>query len=283
MTELAEYNGKKIQQKIIDDMLNLNTHYKPDIEQYVLFCRERTLPVGLESLKAFKEELDRQGFKASTINKKLAGIRSSVAEVATKYLNIKEIQILKHALREVKGIKLNKNSKSISKEKILSPEEVQNLMKNTSPRLSLMIQFLYTTGVRASEMCGIKSSDLKNKDKYTEVRVIGKGSKERKLKVDKRLIGAAKDAFKGRIYLFETRGGKPFRRQYVSDEIRKAGKRILDRTISAHTLRHSFSTNMIAKTNKLKAVSEYLGHSSTAITLDMYVHEELSLEDLDLA
>ncbi len=50
---------------------------------------------------------------------------------------------------------------------------------------------------------------------------------------------------------------------------------MLNRDISAHKLRHSFATIKIAKTGKIKAVSEYLGHSSTSITLDMYVHEEL--------
>ena len=50
----------------------------------------------------------------------------------------------------------------------------------------------------------------------------------------------------------------------------------------APTLRHSFATEKIAKTGKIKGVSEYLGHSSSSITLDMYVHEELTDDELDV-
>jgi integrase/recombinase XerD len=61
----------------------------------------------------------------------------------------------------------------------------------------------------------------------------------------------------------------------VSYEIIKAGKRILGRRISAHSMRHSFATLAIRDGASIKAVSKYLGHSSTAITMDMYVHESL--------
>ena len=61
----------------------------------------------------------------------------------------------------------------------------------------------------------------------------------------------------------------------MSYEIIKAGKRILGRRISAHSMRHSFATLAIRDGASIKAVSKYLGHSSTAITMDMYVHESL--------
>ncbi len=54
------------------------------------------------------------------------------------------------------------------------------------------------------------------------------------------------------------------------------------RSDSFHTLRHTFATLQIRRTRKVKGVSLYLGHSSTPITQDMYVHEELDLNDLSL-
>ena len=57
--------------------------------------------------------------------------------------------------------------------------------------------------------------------------------------------------------------------------VERAGKRILGRRISAHSMRHSFATLAIREGASIKAVSKYLGHSSTAITMDMYVHERL--------
>ena len=67
---------------------------------------------------------------------------------------------------------------------------------------------------------------------------------------------------------------------YVSNQIAKLGRHILGRRISAHTFWHSFATRKIKETAKIQAVSEYLGHSSVAITLSLYCHDELSEEDL---
>ena len=89
------------------------------------------------------------------------------------------------------------------------------------------------------------------------------------------MLEAIRSTFHGETYLFQTQGGKPYRTTYVSYEITKAGRRILGRKISAHSMRHSFATLTIRDGASIKAVSKYLGHSSTAITMDMYVHESL--------
>ena len=282
MADLARYDRDHLAGRFEEELLALGNGYHTDLTQYIGFCREQAFSVGVESLATFKDELLSLGYKAPTINKKLAAVRSSVAKVAGKHLKLKELQILKQALREVKGIKLAKGSKVVAKEKLLRLADVQRLMEGASDRTGLMVQFLFSTGLRVSELCGIKLTDLKERDHYHQVRVLGKGQKERKLKVDKRLVERARETFGGRRYLFETKGEKPYYRQYVSAEIVKAGRKILGRSISAHTLRHSFATLKIARTGKIKGVSEYLGHSSTAITLDMYVHEELSMQDLEL-
>ena len=256
-------------------------HYKPDLQQYVEYCNAHDMPVGIRSLQGFKDSLLEQGYKAATINKKLAGIRSSVSQVASRYLNVKEIQVLKLALREVKPMRLNRNANVVTREKVLTTEEIRKLIVAVSQRLGLMIRFLYLTGLRISEMCSVKLADVRESDKYVSVRVIGKGQKERIIKVSRAVVDDIKAFFGGKVYLFETQGGRAYRRQYVSNQIEKAGRRCLGKAISAHTLRHSFATAKIAKTGKIKAVSEYLGHSSTATTMDMYVHEELSLDDLE--
>lgn len=114
------------------------------------------------------------------------------------------------------------------------------------------------------------------------VRIRGKGQKERQVKVRRELVDRVRAAFRGKAFLFERPGGGPYSRQHVSREVHVAGQVVLKRRISAHTLRHTFATLQIRKTHKVKGVSLYLGHSSTAITQDMYVHEELDLKDLAL-
>jgi integrase/recombinase XerD len=189
---------------------------------------------------------------------------------------------LNRALKEIRGLK--RNTRAVDASKTLSGEEIRILLrsKTTSERVKLFIEFLLTTGARISEATGIRLTDIRPEPGFSLVRLIGKGSKERTLKVRRELILRILKAFSGMMYLFETKAGNRYDSDYASAQIRLAGRTLLGRTISAHTMRHTFATNQIRKNRKVKALSTYLGHSSTSITQDMYVHEELDLEDLDL-
>jgi integrase len=81
-------------------------------------------------------------------------------------------------------------------------------------------------------------------------------------------------------YLFESRRGQHFKREYVSREIARAAKRVIGRSVSAHVLRHSRATDLLAATHRIKAVSRLLGHSDEATTLRYYVHDAFSDEEL---
>jgi len=131
-----------------------------------------------------------------------------------------------------------------------------------------------------SEMLGIKTRNIKIEGEIARIRIMGKGKKERILVIPLILLESIKATFNGERFLFATSTGHPYNRSYVTSQIKKIGKKILHRSISSHTLRHSFATRMIQQTRKVQAVSQYLGHSSSAITLDMYVHEELTTEEL---
>ena len=69
-------------------------------------------------------------------------------------------------------------------------------------------------------------------------------------------------------------------RTNVAKSLGELSERVLGRHVNAHLFRHSFGTNMIKKTRKIQATSEYLGHSNVAKTLSMYTHESLSLDEL---
>jgi integrase/recombinase XerD len=163
----------------------------------------------------------------------------------------------------------------VAEDRIISRREFDLLVAGTSRRTALSLWFLYNTGCRVAEMCSARLDTCEDLGDMVRLRVTGKGNKERKVDIEKALFKAIRATFPGKTFLFQTRGGKPFRPTYVSYEIIKAGRRILGRRISAHTMRHSFATLAIREGASIKAVSEYLGHSSTAITMDMYVHESL--------
>lgn len=178
---------------------------------------------------------------------------------------------------------------AVPEDKILSKEEIEILKESVSPRLRLIITFLYHTGVRVSEMIGIKQEHLRSNGIYYYIQIYGKGSKIREIKCRKELLNSIQEEFKGKVFLFESRkwrsgneGGKPLDRHNITKEISKAGKKYLKKKISPHTFRHSLATHLIQDGKNLKAVSGYLGHSSVKTTLDLYVHENLELDDLPL-
>jgi integrase/recombinase XerD len=112
------------------------------------------------------------------------------------------------------------------------------------------------------------------------VRVHGKGGKERIVKVSNELIESVERAFNGKEWLFETRNGQKYRRQFISSEVTRVGLRTLSKHISAHSLRHAFATAAIKDGWSPKKVASQLGHSSTFITLDMYVEDVATWKDL---
>ena len=183
-------------------------------------------------------------------------------------------------------IKITKRDNTITKEKIVSKKIINEMIKLSNEKNKLIIQTLYATGLRVSELINIKKKDCKKTIEdniiYMSVSVIGKGNKERKIKLKLELYNTIINSFQSKTYLFETKNKRPFTRQYIYRIVNTAGlKAIGTRQVHPHTLRHSFATHLLIKDNKsLKAVSKYLGHSSTAITSDFYIHDELSIKDL---
>lgn len=203
-------------------------------------------------------------------------IKQSVKDITQK-------AIIDQAFSE---IKIHKQDKAITKEKIISKDTVKEMMSLSNKKNELIIHTLYSTGLRVSELINIKLKDCKilNEDgiKYISVSIVGKGNKERKIKLNLSLYEKIKKVFSSKEYLFETKNNKPFNRQAIYRIINRAGEKALGtKQVHPHTLRHSFATELLVKENKsLKAVSKYLGHSSTAITSDFYIHDELSIKDL---
>ena len=149
----------------------------------------------------------------------------------------------------------------VGMEKILTAAEERKLLRALHPTDRELLRFLLATGARISEALGVKESDITPLAGHYAIRLLGKGNKVRTVYYD-RVV-----AFHGR-------------REAITNRIRRASRRVLGRSLSAHCMRHTFATRMIAAGKSLTAVSRYLGHSSVAITGDLYVHDDLSWADL---
>jgi len=249
--------------------------YLRDVQQYLGHCRA-TGAAFAEGLESWKAALKAGGLSVASVNRKLSGVKT-VFRRAADAQGPEVRRGIEAALSTVKGFKQARGA--IRCEKMLTADEVERLLAALSPRGQGFVRFLYATGCRISEALGVRLTDCHLNGGVT-VEVTGKGGKARKVRLSRSLFEELRQTFGGTVYLFETSKGNPYPRTYVSAMIERASKRALGRMVSAHALRHSFATAMIAKTGKVQAVSEYLGHADPSTTLRYYTHESLSDDEL---
>lgn len=148
-----------------------------------------------------------------------------------------------------------------------------SLTKPTMIRDGVMLELLYSSGLRVSELVSLKLEDIHLDAGF--LRVLGKGSKERIVPVNTRAIEKLKaymnrqrpEILKKRLstYLFVTGRGKPMTRQRFWQAIKTLGRRSGIK-LSPHTLRHSFATHLLEGGADLRSVQKMLGHSDISTT-----------------
>jgi integrase/recombinase XerD len=170
---------------------------------------------------------------------------------------------------------------------VLSPESVEKLLAAPTPlerfflRDRAMLEVLYATGCRASEVVGLRTENLYLESAFCKC--LGKGSKQRVVPLGRPAVEALAAYLEGlrpRLtqsapdspWVFVSRGGKRLTREMlwilVKKYVRRAG---LNSRASPHTLRHSFATHMLAGGADLRTVQELLGHANIRTT-QMYTH-----------
>jgi integrase/recombinase XerD len=148
-----------------------------------------------------------------------------------------------------------------------------SLTKPTLIRDAVMLELLYSSGLRVSELVSLKLEDIHLEAGF--LRVLGKGSKERIVPVNTRAIEKLKSYINQQrpqilkkrlsIYLFVTGRGKPMTRQRFWQAIKTLGRRS-GIQLSPHTLRHSFATHLLEGGADLRSVQKMLGHSDISTT-----------------
>ena len=172
-------------------------------------------------------------------------------------------------------------------EEYLSAEEIDRLVdhcqrgKDREIRIGVIVQALFETGCRVSELTSIRIDDCQMGE-FIRIRILGKGQKERWVFMKAKTYNQARTFFAGQAFLFESENGTSLFRNNVFRIIQRMSRRAgIEKIVHPHTLRHSCAMHLI-KVRKLnpKAVSEYLGHSDVSITLKSYVHDMPSPEEI---
>ena len=229
-------------------------------------------------------EIKRIHFSEYTVYLAQNGLLSS--SVTRKIASIKGFFRFLAANKEIKSNpSLSVSSPKIPKKlpKVISYEEIEKLLKN---RLTIkekaVFELLYATGLRVSELVNLT---VKNVDFKTGlIRTTGKGSKDRIVPMGKKAKEALSRYMKERNLLLKAKMGsgaesdyiflndksEKISRQWVYNFKKKQGETI-NKTISPHTIRHSFATHLLENGADLRAVQELLGHRSV-VTTQLYTH-----------
>lgn len=204
-----------------------------------------------------------------------------LTSISNFYAYLVAEQIIK--VNPCEGIKMPKIEKKLPV--YLTIEEVDNLLdiKTSSAydiRNKAMLELLYASGIRISELCDLKVNNLYLEDNM--IKVFGKGSKERIIPIN----DYAKDALKEYLkysrdsllrtkdseYVFISSRGTRITRQAFFKYLKKlCEEKGIKKNISPHILRHSFATHMLNNGADLRSVQELLGHSNISTT-QIYTH-----------
>lgn len=164
--------------------------------------------------------------------------------------------------------------------KVVSVKEIDEMLHNNlTPLEHVMMELLYSCGLRVSELVNLKLNDIDLSSKY--IRCFGKGSKERIIPIGEQAKAMLQEYFPTRNLLVKKYNlttknllikdnGHLVTRQDVYNFIHAQGK-LIHKNISPHTLRHSFATHLLENGADLRVVQELLGHSDVSTT-QLYTH-----------
>lgn len=237
---------------------------------------EPILLASAEIIRQFLAHLGEQNYSAATMARKIATLRSFYKWAERRGLAMGNPMTVIRTPRQAKRLP-----------KAITIEQIERLLSTPGDadvlgrRDRAMLETLYSTGIRVSELVGLQIGDLDLAGEALRVR--GKGSKERIVPLGSHAIGAINRyiellkadprlASRETGPLFVNKHGGRLSSRSVRRKLDKYLKQCgLDPTISPHTLRHSFATHLLDNGADLRSVQELLGHQSLSTT-QVYTH-----------
>jgi|HubBroStandDraft_6_1064221.scaffolds.fasta_scaffold349890_2 integrase/recombinase XerD len=250
--------------------------YRIDLNRFTDFSKDPAEGVGLSDLlRNYLDSLFRAKLSSRSIARHLATLRGFSAFLLQQGAIQSDPASLLPAPRQWQSLPKYLNEEAV--DDLLSAPDAA---KPTGMRDRAMLQFLYATGVRVSELCKVQVSDVESNLGY--VRVMGKGKKQRIIPVGREALSAIEDyVSQGRPallksrrspYLFVTARGGPMTRQGFWKLLGRHGKQAgLFHDLTPHVLRHSFATHLLEGGADLRSLQIMLGHADISTT-QIYTH-----------
>jgi len=267
---------------MLDRGLSRNTFdaYRNDLGRYMEFVEQQGVAdvtrVTDEHVHALIALLGRAGMTAASLARNITAIRMLHRYMAEEGLTGEDPTI---------RIDMPKQTKKLPV--VLDIPEIEKLMEQPDLKTSkglrdrALLEFLYATGIRVSELVGVRQADVMEADGFA--RIFGKGARERLVPVGDVALEFVKKyrtdcrpqfmrARRGEDALFVSLRGRPLTRmavwQILRMYVRQAG---IEKNVSPHTLRHSFATHLLEGGADLRSVQEMLGHADISTT-QIYTH-----------
>ena len=277
---------KTIKQRDKDTTVN---SYSEDIYKYLEYMESKNISSALDisynNLLDYLKYLDDNKYEVSSVARKIVSIKAFHKYLSENY-NVVDI-----------STKINTPRFYRKLPNILTIEEVDNLLdiKLDTPfdyRNKAMLELMYSSGLRVSELINLELSDIDLNNNY--VRCFGKGSKERIVPIGEYsskylsiYINEYRDSMKKGYYtekIFLNNHGKEITRQGFFKIIKKIAKdKDINKNITPHMLRHSFATHLLNNGADLRTIQEMLGHSSISTTqIYTNVTNDILKENYDL-
>jgi integrase/recombinase XerD len=249
---------------------NTVNSYATDLKKFILLLKKRkkdAASAAKPDILDFIETLRSDGSAISTVCRHISSIRAFY-----RFL------LMENRITDDPTENLQMPKKWERVPKALSISEMKALFEvtfsaRTALRDSSMLELLYSSGLRVSELVNIKLGDIHFDAGF--IRVLGKGSKERIVPVNVRALEKIKRYIAGERpailkkrqsqYLFVTRTGRPMTRQRFWQTLKAVGKQA-GIELSPHTIRHCFATHLLEGGADLRSVQKMLGHSDISTT-----------------
>jgi integrase/recombinase XerC len=254
--------------------------YKNDLDQFSVWINTvyslEPLQADHSLVRSWIVELMNEGISATSVNRKISSLRSFYRFM------LKEGLVPSNPMIKVKGPKMAKRLPVFVEESKMTGLLDDNELFSDTPgakRNLLILELFYNTGIRLSELIGLKRKDV---DVYNlTIKVLGKRNKERIIPISAHLAGRLRE------YIAETEEGTAPEHLFMLPSGKKLYPKLVYRIVnsylsrvttsdkkSPHVLRHTFATHMLNGGADINAIKELLGHANLSAT-QIYTHNTI--------
>ncbi len=255
--------------------------YQTELEKYEEYLQKHTinyLKINKNEIREYLKYLDSLKYKNRSIAKNLSTLRSFY-----RYL-VKENKLEKNIFASIKNPKLEKKLPNfvseIDMETILNFPNLETYQKTIyTNRDLLLLEMLYDTGCRVSELASIKLKDIDKEER--KIKILGKGGKERIVFYGEYTKDTLKEYLENRDiilngktseYLFVSKNSSKITSRRIAQILEDIIELVaIKNNVTPHTIRHTFATHLLNNGADLRSVQELLGHSSLSTT-QIYTH-----------